>query len=633
MQLQVSDDGMEARVLAVSPDFAEGQNLTVAYLKNELTKQGIRVGLRDDALELLAAKLADGEGYTGGPIVVARGTPPGPGRDGKLILSPPEETHLEKGDLSWLAFPGQKIATIVPPAPGEPGQGVRGEEITGERGRAVKVQLGKGVEIGQNGRDIVAVVGGFVQFDWKSISVKSPVSISRDKMVAYLNIPAPQRVVGSVGVEDYCKLLKISNVVHGVSEKAIAEGLQQAKDSEKDRIGVVVARGTNPVRGEDAKIEYRFSSDVRPGLLLEDGRMDYRERDFIQNVSVSQELAVKIPATPGTPGTTVTGETIPAKPGIDTPLKALDNVEVSADARKLLAKREGMAVVDRSGGVRVVTEFVVRGDVDYATGNVRCKGTVRIEGSVLPDFSVESEQGVVINGGVDSANVYAEGDILVGHGIHGSPDTQVVAGGGVQALFIETATVRAKGDIVLGQSLRHSDVRTTGAVKATERKGAIAGGTVCATCGILANELGSELGTRTELVVGVDTSKLELLEALEKKIDGYEEELRRLDAQLGPAVEESKRTELHAGKKNWIAKLLKQRAGIVEERDKAAGARSKLAAEMSADLSAKIRVMKKVYPGVVVRIGEATYSVGDPKHDVTFLYDQDRGEIVCKEGR
>ncbi len=329
----------------------------------------------------------------------------------------------------------------------------------------------------------------------------------------------------------------------------------------------------------------------------------------------------------------MTGESIPAKPGIDTPLKALDNVEISPDARKLLAKREGMAVVDRNGGVRVITEFVVRGDVDYSTGNVRCKGSVKIEGSVLPDFSVESDQDVTIDGGVDSANVYAEGDISVGHGIHGSPDTKVVAGGGVRALFIETATVRAKGDVVLGQSLRHSDVRTTGAVKATERKGAIAGGRVFATRGILVNELGSELGTGTELVVGVDTSKVDLLEALEKKIDGYEVELRRLDAQLGPAVEESKRTELHAGKKSWIAKLLKQRAAIVEERDKAAEARSKLTSEMNADLSAKVRVLKKVYPGVVVRIGEATYSVGDPKHDVTFYYDQDRGEIVCKEGR
>jgi uncharacterized protein (DUF342 family) len=193
--------------------------------------------------------------------------------------------------------------------------------------------------------------------------------------------------------------------------------------------------------------------------------------------------------------------------------------------------------------------------------------------------------------------------------------------------------VRAKGDIVLGQSLRHSDVRTTGAVKVTERKGAIAGGKVFATCGILANELGSELGTRTELVVGVDTSKLELLEALEKKIDEFEKELRRVDTQLGPAVEQSKKTELHAGKKSWIAKLLTQRAGIVEERDKVADARSKLMSEMRADLTAKVRVMGKVYPGVVVRIGEATYSVGDPKHDVTFSYDQDRGEIVCIEGR
>ena len=633
MQVNVSDDGTEAYAVAVSPDFGDGRPVTVAHLKSTLDKQGIRVGIRDEALQTLADTLGSGEGYSGKPILLARGKPPGPGHDGKLVLSPPEEADLEKGNLVWLVLPGQKIATVIPPAPGEPGMSVRGEEIPGQLGKAIKIRLGKGVQTGQNGRDVVATVAGFVHFDWKSISVSSPVSVSRDKMTAYLNIIAPTRIVGAIRAEDYCKLLRTSGVVHGISEKAVQEALQQSSEAGQDRIGVVVAKGTNPIRGEDARIEYKFSNEVRPGLLLPDGRMDYRERDLIQNVTVDQELAVKIPATPGTTGTTVTGETIPAKPGIDTPLKALDNVELSPDGATLSAKREGMAVVDRKGGVRVVTEFVVRGDVDYATGNVRCRGSIKIEGSVLPDFSVESEQDVMIDGGVDSSNVYAEGNVFVGHGIHGSADTRVVAGGGVRALFIESATIRAKDDIVLGQSLRHSDVRTTGAIKVTERKGAIAGGKIFATCGILANELGSELGTRTELVVGVDTSKLELLESLEEKVDGYENELRRLDAQLGPAVEQSKRTELHAGKKSWIAKLLKQRAGIVEERDKAAEARNKLTGEMRADLSAKVRVMRKVYPGVVVRIGEATYSVGDPKQDVTFSYDEDRGEIVCIEGR
>ena len=116
-----------------------------------------------------------------------------------------------------------------------------------------------------------------------------------------------------------------------------------------------MAQGTNPIRGEDASIEYKFDHKVKPGLLLEGGKMDYRERDLIQNVAVEQELAVKIPATPGTPGTTVTGDSIAPQPGKDLKLRPLENVGLSSDGVRLIATREGMAALDKDGGVRVVT--------------------------------------------------------------------------------------------------------------------------------------------------------------------------------------------------------------------------------------------------------------------------------------
>ncbi len=633
MQIRVSEDGLEARVLAVSPDFTNGRRVSVVDLRNELEKQGVRAGIIEDGLRSLADALATGEGYSGKPVVVARGKPPGIGGDGKLVLSPPTKTDLNTNHLSWLVFPGAKVATILPPTTGEAGVTVRGQEISGKPGKRITVRLGKGVHSAENGADIIAAAAGFVQFDWKSVSVKSPVTVSRDKLTAYLTVFAPQKIIGTAGVKEYLKLLESSGVVYGIDEESVQKALKEATDTREDKRDVTVAKGTDPVRGEDARIEYKFNHKVKPGLLLEGGKMDYRERDLIQNVAVGQELAIKIPATLGKPGTTVTGERIPPQPGKDLKLRALDNVELSPDGVKLSAKQEGVAVLDRTGAVRVVTEFVVRGDVDYATGNVRCKGSVRIEGSVLPEFSVESDQDVTIEGGVDAATVRAEGNLFVGYGIHGSSDTKIMSSGEVRALFIEAATVRARGDVVLGQSLRHSDVRTGETVKVTERKGAIVGGTVFATRGILANQLGSERGTRTELVVGIDTFKLEQLEALEEKIDECEKALRRVDTQLGPAVVEAKNLQLHAGKRSWLENMLKERAQLVAERDKAVEQKNKLAQDMRADLSAKVRALKKVYPGVVVRIGEATYSVGDIKEDVTFSYDEARGEIVCTEGR
>lgn len=631
MQLKVSEDENKAFVLAMSKEFCGSHGTTAPDLKAALNEKGVVVGFCEDALQFLAKILAQGEGYSGDPILVARSRSPGPGRDGKLVLLPPEEVDLGEGNLTWLVFPGEKVAKIVPPSPGEPGATVCGKKIAGKPGNKAQVKLGAGVELGADGEDVVANVAGFAKFDWKSISVQSPVTVSKNKMTAYMDVIVPQRVIGNPDAQDYHKLLRASGVVHGIEEQSIKKALKEVCDTGKGKKGMVVAKGTLPTPGDDAKIEYAFNLDIKPGLLLPDGSMDYRERNLIQNVAEGQELAIKTPATLGTPGTTVTGDQLAPRPGKDFQLKALENVELSEDGLRLIAKREGMAVPDMKGGVRVVSEFVVSGDVAYSTGNVRCKGSLKIEGSVLPDFSVESEQDVLIDGGLDSANVNAGGNLVVGHGIHGSAGTEINTGGEIHAVFIENATVNAMGDIVLGQSLRHSDVRTTGAVKVTERKGTIVGGRVFATRGILANEVGSEVGTRTELMVGVDTAKLSQIEGLEKQIDECEEELRRLDTQLGPAAHESKKTELHGSKRTWVAKLLKERAEIVSGRDKILEQRDGIVAEMQSDLSAKVRILGTVHPGVVIRIGEAKYSLGAPQRNVTFMYSEQSREIVCVE--
>jgi uncharacterized protein (DUF342 family) len=633
MELQVSADEDAAHVIGVSRDFGGGQGITAGDLKAALSEQGVVEGLCEDALESLANILARGEGYAGELILVARGKPPGDGRDGKLVLLPPEEADLGKGNLTWLVFPGEKVAKIVPPSCGEPGVTVRGNEIPGELGDEAKINLGAGVELGADGEDVIANVAGFAKFDWKSISVAPPVTVSRDKMTAYVDIIAPEEVIGSLDVQGYHKMLRASGVVHGIDEKAIEKALKEAVETGAGKQGVVVAKGTESEPGEDAKIAYTFSLDVKPGLLLPDGRMDYRERGFVQNVASGEDLAIKTPPTLGTPGSTVTGDPLAPRPGMDIKLKALENVGYSEDELKLVAKREGVAVREPTGGVRVISEFVVRGDVNYATGNVRCKGSVRIEGSVLPDFSVESEHEVLIDGGLDSANVNAGGNMIVGHGIHGSANTEIVCGGEIRATFIENATIHAVGDIILGQSLRHSHVRTTGAVKVTERKGTIVGGKVFATRGILANEVGSEIGTQTELTVGVDTAKLTHVEELEGQIDEFEEQLRQLDSRLGPVAQKSQQGEFHGRTKAWIADLLKERGQVVSERDKILELRDKLVAGMQSDLTAKVRILGTVHPGIVIRIGEETYSLGARKRNVTFMYNERGREVVCVEER
>lgn len=79
---------------------------------------------------------------------------------------------------------------------------------------------------------------------------------------------------------------------------------------------ICIAEGTPPVNGENGKVEFHFDikRDHRP-TILEDGRVDFRELNLIQNIEKGGVLCSLIPPTPGKPGKTVAGTDIPALDG------------------------------------------------------------------------------------------------------------------------------------------------------------------------------------------------------------------------------------------------------------------------------------------------------------------------------
>ncbi|MFN3428630.1 MAG: DUF342 domain-containing protein, partial [Candidatus Sericytochromatia bacterium] len=151
---------------------------------------------------------------------------------------------------------------------------------------------------------------------------------------------------------------------------------------------VLVAKGVPAVAGEDAKIEYYFrggSQKAGQPLEMSDGRVDFRELGYIENVTKGQVLATKTPPTLGLPGQNVPGEELPARNGKDVALRAGTNAMLSEDELSVIALIDGQPKQDGSR-ISVQPIIVVAGDVDFSTGNINFQGSVKINGNVLPGF-------------------------------------------------------------------------------------------------------------------------------------------------------------------------------------------------------------------------------------------------------
>ncbi|MBU1782838.1 DUF342 domain-containing protein, partial [bacterium] len=85
------------------------------------------------------------------------------------------------------------------------------------------------------------------------------VEIMEDEMSAYLTIaPPPQGVLFKVIPEEIKNLLKEQGVTHGYEEEVIEDICRDPK-RELHR-AILVAKGTSPVKGNDAIIDYRFDA-------------------------------------------------------------------------------------------------------------------------------------------------------------------------------------------------------------------------------------------------------------------------------------------------------------------------------------------------------------------------------------
>jgi uncharacterized protein len=353
------------------------------------------------------------------------------------------------------------------------------------------------------------------------------ITISADRLTARIFPPEP--LPDPCTLEGFKEVLSKRGIVYGLIGDDDITALLTSLEPKAE--GWVIARGTPPKTGEDARFKYHFDpGGHKAGTVQESGIIDFKDKGEIQQVQEGDLLAEKIPLVKEVPGKDVFGHMIPVDKAQDVQLLAGENTKVSEDGLKIFAKTGGRPALIKDGRVSVQPELRIEGDVGLETGHIQFNGHIYVRGIIQEGFRVKGGRLTAVE--INKAEVDIEGDIDIQGGILGS---KIKSGGNIKARYIETSTIQALGDISVRDEVLHGNLEANGFFSMSSPAGKIISSTISARKGLEAPFIGSDASRPCTLIIGVDSQAKELserfgleIESRGKKQETFKKEIEKL---------------------------------------------------------------------------------------------------------
>jgi hypothetical protein len=345
--------------------------------------------------------------------------------------------------------------------------------------------------------------------------------ISKDRMTARLKLG--DKDDGPYTKDDVMSYLRKRGVKAGINEEAIEEMLASGNYYQY----VEVATGRQPTQGTSGRYEYYFDTTTELGIptILPNGNVDYSR--IIEVVNMGDLLAKYIPEVKGSDGFNVTGMRIRANRTSSEP--PLICRSVRREGNMYYAAAQGQVML-KGKEIIVHQTLEIPFDLTNTYGNVDFNGNVHIKGNVASNMIVRAQGSVTIDGTVEAARIEAGENIVIGYGVQGNENAQLIAGNDVVCNFIESAYVEAENDVKC-ESIISSYVTARGRVSVTHKRGVICGGSVAGMLGVEANVVGNRNEVATDIYVGATQEQTEFMGELRTNISKRKSTLSRLKSQ------------------------------------------------------------------------------------------------------
>lgn len=350
------------------------------------------------------------------------------------------------------------------------------------------------------------------------------IDISEDAMTAYLMLYGKPE--GDYTYEEILEYLHKNYIIHGISEKTIRQMIEQHQYYEE----VVIARGTSAAKGKDGYFEFHFNTtpETRP-IILPDGSVDYNKLGKIELAETGQLLATYHKAIPAVNGTDIFGNTSLIEEAKELPPLKGKGFVMTPDGREYYAASEGKITYAKPDHQLSVTPiYIIDGNVDNATGDIRFNGDVLVKGNVFANTTIRATGNITVEGHVEIATLHSGKNVILKNGMQGSGTGTIEAKGQVMAKFLEQTIVHAGGN-VSANAILNCTIESGAEIVVSGNRGTIIGGSTKAVEKITAFSLGNRVGVKTKIVVGFEREFKEIIASLDDELSRTKDDL--LDAE------------------------------------------------------------------------------------------------------
>ncbi len=429
--------------------------------------------------------------------------------------------------------------------------------------------------------------------------------------------------------------LDIPAIMAKIREEGITVGLLASPVAKREGM-FCVAKGQPAEQGENAKVRYYVKPVVvrSPKFKGPNKQMvDFRELGAIVNVSKGKLLLEKVALTQGTPGKTVTGDIINAKPGKDLTIKVGAGVVLAEDGQQAFSEIEGKyMLVD--GKASVMSEHTLLADVDLSIGNVSFVGQrLNINGAVLPGFKIKCKGDIFVAKGVqDSARIIAGGNVDIRGGVVGAGVVIKCWGNAVVDFVENVGQIEVKGDVTITDSIIQGHARVGGSMRVLSGKGTLIGGKYTVGGSLHVLELGSDAEVITLISVGINPVLEEAAAQLANDKEIWPEKMSEIlkatmtlkkmqrddDGNLIP-----EKVALLKEYNDMLPEVMEKISDITEREQK-------LDEEMEQSANEAVYVYGTVFPGVTVTIAGVSRVLGTEEQGVVIHFDKGKRLIHCR---
>jgi len=451
-------------------------------------------------------------------------------------------------------------------------------------------------------------------------------SVSKDALSATVSIQ--RRFADRWNVERLLQFLNRHGITHGILPTAIHAIFRDNRFDES----VVIAEGIPINEGKPKKIKYLYAYQEIYKSLLKCQDPSQFVREFVRALTITRDkpIAREIPGTEGEDGKDVLGKAIPWKSPYQEELIPGAGTMLSEDSRELLAERDGLVSYD-GDSYQVVGAKLHKGDVVPNGSEFFAEGTVAVLGTARSDAVIRAKGDVMIGESVEAASIYSDGSVVIGGTMEGAKRGKVEAKGVVLVRSVHYSEIRAGQILFLVGAAVQSDLTAGQAIHLSGGNGRILGGTTRAEHEIWAEEIGSKNEVGTILIVGEELNRVnEHLAALKADLDVKDSQLRKARS-LSLTLKELKANQgsLPPDKEMMLMTAVRTEWGMRGQ--------AELIRRQVTDLEIKIRGLIRVghavrcvgtvWPGTEIRMGRFVYRVDEPLSNCEFVLQDDHIQI------